>query len=60
MAIVMHTLFLKGRITVEGNNDDKARNKKEILIMLHLDHAYQTHLSTMQKILILPYQCIIC
>ena len=56
----MHTLFLKGRITVEGNNDDKARNKKEILIMLHLDHAYQTHLSTMQKILILPYQCIIC
>ena len=36
-------IVLKRRITVEGNNDDEARNKKLILKkkMLYLDHAYR-------------------
>ena len=48
-------IFVKGSITVEGDNNDKTKDKKQIFennapfrsCMLHLDHAYQisiTHL----------------
>ena len=50
-------VVVKGKITVEGENDAKTRNKKVIFKNnAHLDHAYQKsimHLQTMQKILIL-------
>ena len=57
-------IVVKGLITLEGRDKNKSANKNLIFkIMLHLGHAYQksiTHLLTMQKILILSCQCIIC
>ena len=57
-------IVAKGTITFEGDDDNKKEIKSYPLrIMLHLDHVYQkstTHLYTMQKILILLCQCIIC
>ena len=54
----------KGRISVAGNNVDNRRNKKlTFKNNAPLDHVFQksiTHLLTMQKILILLCQCIIC
>ena len=57
-------IVVKGRISVAGNNVDNRRNKKLTFKNNDpLDHVFQksiTHLLTMQKILILLCQCIIC
>ena len=57
-------IAVKGRISVAGNNVDNRRNKKLTFKNNDpLDHVFQksiTHLLTMQKILILLCQCIIC
>ena len=57
-------IVVKGRISVAGNNVDNRRNKKLTFKNgAPLDHVFQksiTHLLTMQKILILLCQCIIC
>ena len=57
-------IVVKGRISVTGtNNVNRKKKKLTFKNMLRLDHGYQksiTHLQTMQKILILLCQCIIC
>ena len=57
-------IVVKGRISVASNNVDNRRNKKlTFKNNAPLDHVFQksiTHLLTMQKILILLCQCIIC
>ena len=42
-------ILVNGRITVEGDNNDKTRNKKLILKkkMLHLGHVYQTSIANL-------------
>ena len=41
-------ILVNGRITVEGDNNDKTRNKKLILKkMLHLGQVYQTSIANL-------------
>ena len=51
-------IVVKGRITVEGDNDDKKRNKK--LIFKNNAPFRYLDILILQKILILFFQCIIC
>ena len=56
-------IVVKGRISDGGNNVDNRRNKKlTFKNNASLDHVFQKSITfmTMQKILILLCQCIIC
>ena len=53
-------IVVKGKITVEGDNSNKKINKKLTFKNNVPFRSLITHLYSMQKILILLCQCIIC